>query len=83
MDDASLREVIRYLSKHFPRLSIEPSHMLTATEHGFRLRGEVNGTCSFVTRFSTTTRRTKSSRSSKCSRWPSLCGRRQASGAWS
>ena len=43
MDDASLREVIRYLSKHFPRLSIEPSHMLTATEHGFRLRGVVNG----------------------------------------
>ena len=43
MNDASLREVIRYLSKHFPRLSIEPSHMLTATDHGFRLRGEFNG----------------------------------------
>ncbi len=43
MDDASLREVLRYLKEHFPRLSIESSHALTATEHWFKLRGEVNG----------------------------------------
>src|SRR5262245_36061865 len=43
MDDASLGEVIRYLNQHFPRLSIESSRLLTASEHGFKLRGDVNG----------------------------------------
>jgi len=43
MDDTSLREVIRYLKEHFPRLSIESSQTQTATEHWFKLRGEVNG----------------------------------------
>jgi hypothetical protein len=43
MDDASLREVIRYLNSNFLRLTIELRHVLAANEHGFKLRGEVNG----------------------------------------
>jgi hypothetical protein len=44
VDDASLREVIRYLQQHFPGASIELlSHAATASEHGFKLRGAAGG----------------------------------------
>jgi hypothetical protein len=43
MDDASAQEVVKYLKQHLRLASVEPSHMLTATEHWFKLRGEVNG----------------------------------------
>ena len=43
MDDASAQEVIRYLKQHLHLASIERSHTLTASEHWFTLRGEVNG----------------------------------------
>lgn len=43
MDDASAEEVVRYLNRHLHLATIERSHTLTASEHWFRLRGEVNG----------------------------------------
>ncbi len=43
MDDASAQEVVKYLKQQLRLASIEPSHTPNASEHWFRLRGEVNG----------------------------------------
>src|SRR5437867_3608329 len=43
MDDDSEDEVVRYLTEHLRLASIEPSHLANASEHWFKLRGEVNG----------------------------------------
>ena len=51
MDDDSLNEVTRYLTRSFPRLTIEASRMLAGTEQGFKLRGEVNGELFIVESF--------------------------------
>ena len=51
MDDDSLSEVTRYLSRNFPRLTIESSRMLAGSEQGFKLRGEVNGELYIVESF--------------------------------
>ena len=43
MDNESLSEVTRYLTRHFRRLSIETGHALAGSPLGFKLRGDVNG----------------------------------------